>query len=97
MPFETSHYALLRPLWVIRKNMQNDSYYIKFAEFVHKVVINWDPIGLIKRGAPDDECDTIEKRFLSGKITSKPEVSFLYKAKRNLEYFGLDINELSVR
>ena len=75
--------------------MQNDNYYIELAEFIHEEVINWDPIGLIKGGAPDDEYDTIEKRFLSGIINSNSEIDILNKVKSNLEYFGLVINELS--
>lgn len=75
--------------------MKNDSYYIELAEFVHEEVINWDPIGLIKGGATDDEYDTIEKRLISGIINSNSEVDILNKVKSNLEYFGLDINELS--
>ncbi|WP_350290042.1 hypothetical protein [uncultured Croceitalea sp.] len=77
--------------------MQNDNYYIELAEFVHKEVINWDPIGLIKGGAPNDEYDTIEKRFLSGIINSNSEIDILNKVKSNLEYFGLDITELSTK
>ena len=77
--------------------MQNDKYYIVLAEFIHEEVINWDPIGLIKGGAPDDEYDTIEKRFLSGIINSNSEIDILNKVKSNLEYFGLDVNELSTK
>ncbi len=77
--------------------MQNDNYYIRLVEFVHEEVINWDPIGLIKGGAPDDEYDTIEKRFLSGIINSKSEIDILNEVKSNLEYFGLVINELSTK
>ncbi|WP_282014812.1 hypothetical protein [Marinifilum flexuosum] len=77
--------------------MQNDKYYIELAEFIHEEVINWDPIGLIKGGAPDDEYDTIEKRFLSGIINSNSEIDILNKVKSNLEYFGLDINELTAK
>lgn len=78
-------------------DMQNDNYYIELAEFVHIEVINWDPIGLIKGGAPEDEYDTIEKRFLSGIINSDSEINILNKVKCNLEYFGLVINELDTK
>lgn len=77
--------------------MQNDKYYIELAEFIHEEVINWDPIGLIKGGAPDDEYDTIEKRFLSGIINSNSEIDILNRVKSNLEYFGLDVNELTAK
>jgi hypothetical protein len=71
-----------------------DKYYIELAEATHQAVLNWDPVGLILGGAPDDEYDAIEKRFLSGVINSDSDESVIEKVKENLEYFGLNFKEM---
>ena len=71
-----------------------DKYYIDLAEAVHQAVINWDPLSLISGGAPEDEYDTIEKRFLSGLINSEADEIIIAKVKKNLKYFGFDFERL---
>lgn len=77
--------------------MLNDDYYIDMAEIVHEAVIHWDPIGLIKGGAPKDEYYTIEKRFLSGIINADSTTDILNKVKGNLKEYGLEEDELSTK
>ncbi|MCK8482318.1 hypothetical protein [Psychroserpens algicola] len=71
-----------------------DKYYIELAEIVHQTVVNWDPLALISSGAPKDEYDSIEKRFLSGLINLEPDENIKNKVKKNLEYFGVDFEEI---
>ncbi|CAM1357626.1 hypothetical protein [Tenacibaculum halocynthiae] len=74
--------------------MLSDNYYIELAEVVHKAVLNWDPINLIKNGAPKDEYYLLEKRFLRGIINSDSEIEILKKVKGNLKQFDLEEDEL---
>lgn len=67
-------------------NAKND--YIKIAELVHQAVVKWDPYDLIKIGAPEDEYDSIEKRFISGLINSESNYEIIEKVIKNLNKYG---------
>ena len=71
-----------------------DKFYIELAEIVHSKVIDWDPLALISGGAPEDEYDTIEKRFLSGLINHDSEINLVQKVKNSLEYYGAVFTEI---
>lgn len=74
---------------------KEDNYYIELAELVHKAVIEWDPYALIKNGAPKDEHDALEQRFLSRLINGHSNEAIELNVIKNLDSYGVIFTDLT--